>query len=125
VTGDTLPLHDGGHVDLILHLFISLDHTIRHRDAKVTLAFEHRDPIIAFQSDFALWRPKGAHGSGGVAFSEDVGNGIGQMGAFDLGQAATNRKSDAGPVRFDFLLRNPALAHPRILNSRRNRHDEC
>ena len=76
VTGDALTLHDGGDVDLILHLFVGLDHAVGHGDAEITLAFEHGDPVIAFEPDFALGRPEGAHGGCGVAFGEDVGDGI-------------------------------------------------
>ena len=71
---DALALHDGGEVDLILHLLIGVDHSRWHRDAEVLLAFENGDPVVALQADFAFATPDGAHGGGGVAFSEDVGD---------------------------------------------------
>ena len=77
VTGHTLTLHDGGHVDLVLHLFVGLDHAIWHGDAEIALAFEHGDPVIALQPHFALRRPEGAHRGCGIAFGEDVGDGVG------------------------------------------------
>ncbi len=76
VAGDALALHDGGEKDLVLHGLVSLDDAFRHGDAELALAFEHGDPVVALQADLALGGPEGAHGGGGVAFGEDIGDGV-------------------------------------------------
>ena len=93
VTRHTLALHDGGDVDVVLYLLVSLNDTLGYRNAEIALAFENRDPVIAFEADFTLRGPEVAHGGGGVAFSEDVGDRI-RHGCDVLGYSSTNRKQD-------------------------------
>ena len=77
VAGDALALHDGSHVDLFQNGFVGFDHAFWHVLAEVALGFEHGHPVLAFEADFAFGGPNGAHGGGGVAISEDVGDGVG------------------------------------------------
>ena len=74
VTGDALAPHDGFQVDLVLHALVALDHAVRHGNAEIALALQHRDPVFAFEADLAFATPDGAHGGRSVAFGEDVGD---------------------------------------------------
>ncbi len=80
VAGDALALHDGGDVDLFEDGFVGFDDASGDGLAEVALGFEDGDPVLAFEADFAFGGPDGAHGGGGVAISEDVGDGVGHGG---------------------------------------------
>ncbi len=72
VAGDALAPHDGVQVDLVLDALVSLDHAIGHGNAEIALAFQHGDPVVAFEANLAFAAPDGAHGGRGIALGEDV-----------------------------------------------------
>jgi hypothetical protein len=43
-------------------------------ETEVALCLHHRDPELAFETDFSFGGPDRFHGGGGIAFGEDVGD---------------------------------------------------
>lgn len=78
VAGDALTFVDGGEIDFGDDSFIIGDGFFRNGEAKISLGFHDGDPEFAFEADFSFGRPDVAHGGGGVAFGEDVGDHFGK-----------------------------------------------
>lgn len=77
MTRDTLARIDRFEIDRIDDLLVGIDGIFGNVEAEVALAFHHRDPEFALESDFSFWRPDRRHGGGCVALCEDVGNHVG------------------------------------------------
>ena len=74
MAGDPLAGVDGSEVDLINDTLVGGDGLGRNVESEIALCFHHRDPELAFETDFSFRRPDRLHGGSGVAFSEDVGD---------------------------------------------------
>ena len=74
VSGDSLPGHDGIEVHLVFDPLVGGDRFGGHGNSHIGLGLHDRDPEFAFADHLALRGPDAAHGFGGIAFGEDVGD---------------------------------------------------
>ena len=74
VPRSALPGRNAGEIDLLHDGLVGLDGAVRHSDAQVALGPKHSQPELTLQDDLVARRPKGPHGSAGVAHGEHVGD---------------------------------------------------